>query len=369
MKFMCDRSSFSEALINVSKAVAERSPVPALEGVRFYLMENKLELTGYDLEIGIRTTIEVRSMDCGSFIADAKLFSEMVRKLPDGEISVEIDSNFFITIESGRTSYNLNAVPADDYPELPDKSSEPDITLPQPVLKSMIVQTKFSASQVDIKPILKGELFEIENNTVTLAAIDGYRLAIRQEPINTDKTLKFVVPAKNLDEVAKLMSDEDDKICEIYLSDKHIIFDIGNYLVTSRLLEGEFHPYKSALPKSHSTEVFAERTKLISSVERAALLINEKNPSPVRCTFEDNQLKIRCATSSIGKFHDEVDIEMTGETMEIGFKAKFLLEPLKAVSDEKVRLQLGGPLKPLVIRPMEGSSYTYLVLPMRLPKD
>lgn len=369
MKFTCDRTELAEALINVSKAVADRSSLASLEGVKFYLMENKLELTGYDLEIGIRTTIDVRSLDCGSFIADAKLFSEMVRKMPEGVLSVEVDLNFMITLESGYTSYNLNAVPADDYPELPDKDGGIEIKLPQSVLKSMILQTKFAAAQTDIKPILKGELFDISDNKITLAAIDGFRLAVREEPIGISDKVKFVVPAKNLDEVAKLLGDGDDKTCSMYPSKKHIIFEIDNYLVTSRLLEGEFHPYKSAIPASHNTEVIAERTKLINSLERCLLLISEKNPSPVRCSFSDSQLKIKCATSALGKVHDEIDAEITGSDLEIGFKCRFFLDPLKAISDDKVRLQLNGSLQPMKIVPMDGSSYTYLVLPVRLPKE
>ena len=139
--------------------------------------------------------------------------------------------------------------------------------------------------------------------------------------------------------------------------------------MNSRLLEGEFHPYKSAIPTTHTTEVIAERTKLINTLERCLLLINEKNPSPVRCRFGDNELKVKCATSTLGKVQDEIDVEMNGSTIEIGFKCRFFLDPLKAVSDEKVKLQLTGPLQPMKIVPMEGDNYTYLVLPVRLPKE
>lgn len=369
MKFICSKSSLSEALGNVAKAVADNSAVEALKGVKFSLNESLLELTGYDLELGIRTTVAVKSPDKGSFITNVKIFSEMVRKMPGEELSIEVDDNMMITIESGNTSYNLNAVDASDYPELPGKSDSDSINISQPVLKSMIMQTKFAASQLDIKPILKGELFEIENNILTIAAIDGYRLAVRKEPIAYNEDVKFVVPAKNLDEVAKLLSDNEEDICHMFLAKKHIVFEIGNYLVNSRLLEGEFHPYKSAIPTTHTTEVIAERTKLINTLERCLLLINEKNPSPVRCRFGDNELKVKCATSTLGKVQDELDVEMNGSTIEIGFKCRFFLDPLKAVSDEKVKLQLTGPLQPMKIVPMEGDNYTYLVLPVRLPKE
>lgn len=369
MKFVCEKSVLSDALGNVSKAVSDKSTISSLESIKFSLNENTLELTGYDLELGIRTTIPVSSPDKGSFLAGSRLFSDMVRKMPDGDICVSLDDNMMLTIEGGNTSYNMNALPADDYPELPGKESSDPIDIPQSVLKSMIVQTKFAASLLDIKPILKGELFEIAEGRVALVAIDGYRLAVRYEPLGYQGTVSFIVPAKNLDEVSKLLSDDDEGVCSIYLAKKHIIFEIGAYLVSSRLLEGEFHPYKNAIPAGHNTEVIVERTKLINSLERCMLLISEKSPSPVRCRFENGQLSIKCHTSSVGKVHDELGVEMTGNPIEIGFKCRYFLDPLKAVSDEKVKLQIGGNLQPMKIVPLEGDKFIYLVLPVRLPKE
>ena len=239
MKFICEKSELSEALINVSKAVSDKSTISSLESIKFDLEDNLLKLTGYDLELGIRTSLQVASPDKGSFLANSRLFSEMVRKMPDGKITVSLDESMMLTIEGGSTSYNMNALPSDDYPELPGKEASEPITVPQSVLKSMIVQTKFAASQLDIKPILKGELFEISDGKMTLAAIDGYRLAVRYEPIGYKESVSFVVPAKNLDEISKLLSDEDDCVCGIFLSKKHIIVERGCYLVSSRLLEGE----------------------------------------------------------------------------------------------------------------------------------
>lgn len=369
MKFICEKSELSEALINVSKAVSDKSTISSLESIKFDLEDNLLKLTGYDLELGIRTSLQVASPDKSSFLANSRLFSEMVRKMPDGKITVSLDESMMLTIEGGSTSYNMNALPSDDYPELPGKEASDPITVPQSVLKSMIVQTKFAASQLDIKPILKGELFEISDGKMTLAAIDGYRLAVRYEPIGYKETVSFVVPAKNLDEISKLLSDDDDCVCSIFLSKKHIIFEIGSYLVSSRLLEGEFHPYKSAIPAGHNTEVIVDRVRLINSLERCMLLISEKSPSPVRCLFDNNELTIKCRTSSVGKVHDSIDINMQGNPIEIGFKCRYFLDPLKAISDEKVKLQLGGNLQPMKIVPMEGDRFIYLVLPLRLPKE
>ena len=369
MRFVCDQKTISDAVANVSKAVADRTAYKILEGIRFVLNENSLELTGYDLQLGIRTTLSVRSSESGSFVANSKLFGEMVRKMPSGDLMIEVTENNIITIESGATSYNMNASDADEYPVLPEKNPGNEIKTPQAVLKNMILQTKFAASQLDNKPILKGELFEIENSQLTIAAIDGYRLAVRREPVNYDKSVSFVVPAKNLEEAAKLLSDDENEICSMFLSEKHIIFEIGGYLVNSRLLEGEFHPYKSAIPSNCSTEMIVSRSKLIDSLERCLLLISEKSPSPVRCTFADGQVKIKCNTASLGKVYDEIDADMKGSPVEIGFKCRYFLDPLKAVTDEKVKIQLSGSLHPMKIVPVNDENYIYLVLPVRLPKE
>ena len=369
MIFNCEKSELSETLNNVSKAVADRSSMSILEEIRFVLNEGSLELTGYDLEIGIRTVVKTVSDDKGSFTANARLFSEMVRRMPSGTLTIELDDKKVITLSSGVTSYNLNAADDFEYPELPSKGDSEGIKLSQAVLKNMITQTKFAASILNIKPILKGELFDIDENMLTMAAIDGYRLAVRNEPIAFDGQLHFVILAKSLDEISKLLSDDEEESCTVYITRKHAVFEIGRYLVNARLLEGEFHPYKSAIPTECSTEVIADRQELITVLERCQLLINEKNPSPVRCVFEDGKIKIKCASAQLGRFYDEVDADVKGASLEIGFKCKYFTDPLKVISEDKVRLQLNGSLQPMKILPVTGNSYLYLVLPVRLPRD
>lgn len=368
MKFLCSKQTIYDAVVNVSKAVADRSTMPSLEGIKFRLEDSLLELIGYNLEMGIRTCIAVTSQDKGSFIINARLFAEMIKKMPEADILIEISESYQVTISGGVTTYNLFAVSAEDYPDLPEKDSETIIPFTQPVLKEMINQTKFAVSTMDTKPILKGELFDIENGTLTLAAIDGYRLAVRYEPVKYAEAIKFVVPAKTLVDVTALLSDNDEDVVNIYPSKKHIIFEIGGYMVYSRLLEGEFHPYKSAIPASSSTEVIADRKELISTLERAMLLISDRTPSPVRCYFENNLIKINCSTA-LGKISDEIHADISGPVIEIGFKCRYLLDPLKVITDDKVKLQMGGSLLPMKIVPCEGNQYTYLVLPVRLPKE
>ena len=368
MKLSCSKLSLYEAIVNVSKAISERSSMPSLEGMKFKLEDSTLELTGYDLEIGIRTVIAVKSNDRGEFILNAKLFGEMIKKMPAEEVFLEITENFQVTVSGGKVVYNMAAQAADEYPELPDKNNCDKISVPQPMLKSMINQTIFAVAVSDINPVLKGELFEIENGIFNLVAIDGYRLAVRTENVKTDENKKFIVPSKTLAETARLLTDNDEDSCDIYISNKHIIFEINGYLVYSRLIEGEFHPYKSSIPKNCTTEVIVDRRELISTLERAMLLISDRTPSPVRCYFENGLIKIKCSTQ-MGKIQDEISADMAGPVIEIGFKCKYLLDPLTKIEEDKVKLMMGGSLLPMKIVPLNGDSYTYLVLPVRLSKE
>lgn len=368
MKIVCSKLGLYDAMINVSKAISERSSMPSLEGMKFKLRDSTLELTGYDLEIGIRTVIAVRSNDSGEFIINAKLFSEMVKKMPAEEILIEINENYQVTVSSGSVVYNITAQAADEYPELPDKNNCEKLSLPQPMFKSMINQTIFAVSVSDMNPVLKGELFEIENGVFNLVAIDGFRLAIRTEKVKTDDNKKFIVPSKALSEVSRLLSENDEDSCDIFVSTKHIIFEINGYLVYSRLIEGEFHPYKSAIPKNCNTEVIVDRKELVTTLERALLLISERTPSPVRCYFENGLIKIKCSTS-LGKIQDEIKADMTGPVIEIGFKCKYLLDPLTKITEDKVKLMMSGSLLPMKIVPLDGDSYTYLTLPVRLSRE
>jgi DNA polymerase-3 subunit beta len=368
MKLFCNKLSLYEAINNVSKAVAVKSTIPALEGIKINLSDSTLNLTGYDLEIGIKTKISVRSQDSGEFIVNARLFNEIIKRMPTEEIMIEVADNLAITITGGSTQYTISATTAEEYPEIPEFNEGDFFSISQSLLKNMINQTIFAVATNDTKPILTGELFDIEDGNFNLVAIDGYRLAIRTEKINCDKNFKFVVPAKALNEVSKLLKDDDELECVIHTCKKHIIFDISGYLVISRLLEGEFHNYKGSIPSSSNTEVVANTKELISCLERASLLINERIKSPVRCLFDNGMVKMTCSTS-IGKINDEINVDITGPLIEIGFNNKYFLDPLKTIEDDKVKLLMNGSNLPMKITPLSGDSYTFLVLPVRLKNE
>lgn len=368
MKFICKQSVLNEAVNNVSRAVPVKSPVTALEGIKMYLNKNELELTGYDLELGIRTTIEVQSEDHGEFTVNAKLFSEIIRKMPSENVVVEIDEKLKATIKGGDAEYNILALSADDYPAMPDYDTSDCVSVSQGLLKNMISQTIFAVSVSDNKPILTGELFDIENGIFNLVAIDGFRLAVRTEKLNTEDKYHFVVKSKALSEVSKLLRDDDEKPVNMYVSRKHIAFDISGYTVISRLLEGEFHNYKGSIPQNHTTEIILNTKDLIASLERCSLLIVEQTKAPVKCSFGDGMVKISCSTS-LGKLSDVFNIDVTGNKVDIGFNCKYLLDALKASESDKVKLLLNGGLSPMKIVPVDGDAFTFLVLPVRLKAE
>jgi len=360
MQFKLQKSELKQALTNLSKSVATKSSIKALEGVLVTISQGQAQLTAYDLLEGITTYIACESMDEGKFIVEPRLLSNMINKLSTEDIEFTVDDSV-MNIQSGKTKFSLNVQSAEEYPNLPDIENSKRIVIPQDTLKSMISQTIYAVATNDTKPILTGELFELADNTLNLVAIDGYRLALRTETLQADD-VKIVIPSTALKKISELLSDKE---CEMLISNKHVTFTIGNYIFFTRLLEGEFHNYKQSIATKNSTEIIVESKLLIDSLERCILLINDRIKSPVRCVFENGQAQISLQTQ-IGKINDVVPIELIGGTLEIGFNAKYLLEALKATGGGKIKLLLDTPNKPMTI---QGDDYTMLVLPVRLKND
>lgn len=368
MKIICNKQSLYEALVNVSKAAADKSTIAALECVKLKLINSTLVLTGYDLEIGINTSIPVTSSEAGEFCADSRLFSDIVKRMPTDEIEINIDDSLNCTIVGGATEYSIKALSAAEYPAIPELGEGDEIKLSQGVLKSLINGTVFAVSTTDFKPIFKGELFDIADNKLNVVGMDGFRLAIRTESIKCDEERKFIVPARTLIEISRLLKDEDDAVCEIRVTKKQVVFDFSGYTVFSRLLEGEFHNYRGSIPQKCVTEVIITKRDLIDCLERASLLISERVKGPIKCVFDSDSLKISCQTS-IGKINDELAVDIAGPKVIMGFNCRYLLEPLKVIKDEKIKMMMNGGNLPMKIVPINGEEYTYLVMPVRIKDE
>ncbi|MDE5620880.1 MAG: DNA polymerase III subunit beta [Ruminococcus sp.] len=363
MKFICNKNELSEAISNVSKAVSSKSTIPALEGIKVKVTKGVVELTAYNLEMGIRTSISSVTDGEGEFVVSSRLFSEFTRRMSGDEITFSINESLIINISCSSTECSFSAMSAEDYPDLPVVDSQRGFKIKNSVLKSMINQTSYAASLNESKPILTGELFDIENGKFNMVAIDGFRLAIRSEEIESQENYHFVVPKKALLEISSLMKDDTD--CIVYTNDRHIIFQTGNVFVISRLLEGAFHNYKVSIPSVHKTEVIINKREFSTCLERCSLLIDEKNKAPIRCEVENGEVKISCKTG-IGRINDSLSADITGESVTIGFNNKLFLDALRAAEGDKIRIRFGGATKVIEILPLEGENFIFLVMPVQL---
>ncbi len=367
MRFSVNKKEIAEAVSNIQRAVSTKTSIPALEGILLTAGEDSLELCAYDLELGMTTVIPAKVSEAGKSVLSAKLFFDIVRRTPDDTITISVDEKNMASIESGASRFSIIGIPAAEFPELPKLSDSTKLELPGNILKSMIRQTVFAVAESDAKPIHQGSLFNIENGALDVVSVDGYRLAKRTEPIAFNENLSFVVPGKALVEVMKLLKDTEDA-AEISAGQRHILFKIGSYTVISSLLEGEFLNYKATIPATSKTNVTMRTREAIESVERVSLLITDRLKSPVRCLFGDGEIKLLC-TTAMGRASDQLTVEMEGDEVEIGFNNRYLLDALRNAECDEVKVGLSGPLSPMTVRPKEGDSFLFLVLPVRLKNE
>ncbi len=365
MRFICSKEDICEAVSSVSRAVSPKSTIPALEGIKVRVGEGSVELTSYNLEMGIRTTVSAETEGSGEFVASARLFSEFTRRMSGDDITFNVSDDLVINISSSATECSFPAMAADEFPDLPKVDTEKCFTVKQTVLRSMINQTSYACSTNESKPVLTGELFDIENNSFNLVAIDGFRLAIRNEITDSSEKFHFVVPKKTLMELSTLIRDDDEKLCRIFTNERHIIFELDNMILISRLLDGAFHNYRLSIPESFKTEVVINKRDFLNCLERCSLLIDDKNKSPIRCEVGNGVVKINCKTS-IGKLNDAISADISGEIVTIGFNNRLMFEALKAAEGDKVRIRFNGAMKVIEILPLEGESFIFLVMPIQL---
>lgn len=372
MKFTCDTKELSKACQTVSKAAATKASVPALEGIKIDAKDEKISLCGFNLEIGITTEIAAENVaEDGPIVLDSKMICNMAKKLPDAFTTIEVNDKGIATISSGESKFEVVGIPAKDFPELPQIDEKMNIAVSQPVLKGMIQQTIFAVAESDAKPIHTGVLFEFSSGNLNMVGVDGYRLAICKEKIGySGANFSFVVPGKTLAEVSRLLSDNPDENVSISVGSRHAAFTVGDYTVFTRLLEGDFLDYKAALPKGCKTSMKVDTKEFLQSVQRASLLISDKLKSPIVADFKsiDDTITVSSNTA-VGKASDSITAKISGEDVHIGFNNKYLIDALSHTDCDEVRLQLNGPLSPMVILPDDGDSFEFLVLPVRLKAE
>ncbi|MCA0384979.1 MAG: DNA polymerase III subunit beta [Firmicutes bacterium] len=368
MKFKCQQNQLSSAISMVSKAVSSKTTLPILSGIFFEASNNQLKVIGNDLNLSIETSIEATIIETGSVVIPARLFSELIRKLPNEEITFNIGENYVVEILCGESSYKIVGLPGHEYPELPVIDQDSSFLIDKELFANMIRQTSFAISQDESRPILTGALLEIENGRFNMVAIDGFRMAIKKAIIKTDLSKKAVVPGRTLNEINKLLSQSDSKgDLRISFDDKQVLFSTGDLKVYSRLLAGEFINYHQILPSEYKSMALTETDSFLTAIDRSFLMARENKNVAIKLEVKDDFIKIT-SNSEMGSSIEKVHIKLEGHDLEIGFNPKYLIDALKIIDSESIKLEFVNNVSPCIIRPADNDNYIYLVLPCRISK-
>ena len=368
MKFTCNQQILAKAINTVSKAVSNRTTLPILKGILLQATEEgKLILTASDLEISIKKEIEATVEEPGSAVVISKLFGEIVRKLPNDEISVSGDDESSVTLKTSYSEFKVITLPVEEFPNIGEKEQNSDrILFDGNLFKEMVRKTSFAASMDESKGVLTGILTEIEENEIKMVSLDGFRLALVKEDVNGAVPNKFIISAKVMNEISKIVADEEEEDINIYLGDSKAVINIGTTEVILRIMEGDFINYRDIIPSENNTKVIVGKELLTEGIERASLLAKEGKNNLIKISIKNNLMTIT-SRSEEGNVKEEIIIEKEGNDIEIGFNSKFVIEVLKAVDDEQISLNFKTGVSPCVVKPVEGDAYEYLILPVRIP--
>ncbi len=348
------------------KAVSTRTTLPILQCILLQATPDEFKLVSNDLELGIESHVEANIVESGSVALDARIFSEIVKKLPDATVDITVDESNLTTIVCQKSRFNIPGQPGTEFIQLPQVTKDKSISMAQSVLKDMIHQTIFSIAVKEIKPILTGELVEIRQNKLSIVSMDGYRISIRQVEFNDEfEDMAVVVPGKTLSEISKILSSDEAEMMSIYFTDKHILFELEGSIVVSRLLEGDYPKYASLFSADYDTLITVDRRELMQSIERAALIARESKKSPIKLEIKEDTLAITSNTE-LGNVHEEIGIKKEGQALEIAFNPRYLIDSLKVIEDDEICLQFTNALNPCIIRQTEAEEFKYLILPIRL---
>ena len=363
MKILCTKSNLVKGVNIVSKAVPSKTTMPILECILIDATTDIIKFTANDMELGIETVVEGEIAKKGLVAIDAKIFSEIVRKLPDNEVVIECDSNLQTTITCEKAKFSISAKSGDDFSYLPYVEKTEMITLSQFTLKEIIRQTIFSIADNESNKLMTGELFQIQDNMLKVVSLDGHRISIRKTELkNTYQPRKAVVPGKTLMEVSKILSGEAESEVNISFTNNHIVFEFDDTIVVSRLIEGEYFRIDQMLSSDYETKVKMNKRELLNCIDRATLLVKEGDKKPIIIHILDDVMELKIK-SQIGSMDEEIMIEKEGRDLLIGFNPKFLIDALRVIDDEEVTLYLTNPKAPCFIKD-DNETYIYLILPV-----
>jgi len=366
VKIICAKNLLADGLGIVSKVASSKSTIPILECCLLVANENGLKLTAKDSEMTIATgSIEGEVLQPGAVALDIKIFGDIVKGLPGPTIEITCDDKNLVVVKSGKSEFKILGMNAEEFPDMPDVSKTQAYKISSLMFKNMIRQTVFSVSLDTTKPVLCGQLIDIKDEMFSLVAVDGFRISLRQSPVDGEGDAKVVVPSKTMSEVGKLLSSDGDSNTTFYVTDKHVLFELENCTVVSSLIEGEFINYENMFSPEVTTEITAHRMEMLESVERATLISKDSRKNPVRLKISDSAMAVT-SSGELGTSYEEIAIMQDGPEIEIAFNPRYLTDVMRTLEDEKVTLSFSTPLSPCIIKVEDSEDYKYLVLPLRL---
>lgn len=368
MKFSCSQQNLTKALNVVSKAVTSRTTIPILKGILLKVSdEGILTMGASDLDLSIEKSFEVDAYEPGEIVVQAKLFSDIVRKLPSSEVSIE-QNNENVIIRCASSEFNIIGMPSDEFPNINiEVDAKEKIVFDKETLKEMVRKTSFAASIDEARGVITGVLIEMKEKALNMVALDGFRMAVARESIINAKEQNIIIPAKNLNEISKIISENDNggEDVDLYINDKRAIFIIDDTKVVLRLLEGEFIDYNMILPKESKCRVVVNKDDILESIERASLLAKVGKNNLIKLDIQGNNIEIT-SKSEEGNVKEELTVSKEGDDLTIGFNSKYMIDALKAIEDEVIEMTFNTRINPFLLKPIQGNAYEYLVMPVRI---
>ena len=365
MIFSCERATLLDAVSKLQRVVGSKTSMPVLEGILISAEQGKITLISYNLEMGMRKEIYAKCDQEGDIVINARLLADILRRMNGLQVEISADEKLNCHIKSGEATFDIMGMAATDFPEMPSVADGENISLDGKILSENVKGTIFAAAQTEgARPILTGLNFSFTDGIMQIVAIDGYRLAIRKQKVDINREINFTATSKAIAEVIKLIDEETENV-EINVGERLLSFNINGYSFISRLIEGDFVNYKKTLPETNAQKVIVATRDLINTIERVSLLISESFSTPVRCYFNELNVVFTCATS-MGRATETFNIELEGESFEIGLNSRYLLDALKACETEQIKILFNGPNTGVVIEPCEGEEFKYMIMPMRL---
>lgn len=363
MKIICSKADLLNGINICSKAVPSKTTMSILECILIDARKDSIKLIANDMELGIETVIKGKIEEKGMIALDSSIFMNIVRKLPDSDVTIVTDQSYKTSIVCEKAKFNIMGKPGDEFSFLPEIKKDREVVISHFTLREIIRQTIFSIAENDSNPLMGGELFEIDGDSLRVASLDGHRISIRRVSLKDSyEPIKAIVPGKTLNEISKIISDSTEKNVNMYFEQNEILFEFDNTKMVSRLIEGNYFDVDKMITSDYETKVVINKNKLVECIDRATLLVKEGDKKPIILDISDDNLNIKI-NSTIGSMDEDVDAEKSGKDIMIGFNPKFMIDALRAIDDEEISIYMVNPKAPCFIR-NDDESYIYLILPI-----